>query len=243
MNEAVITNWAAWSPGLTNRDEWVRWAQNPTALGRSGAPEVEFLPAMQRRRCDALSRMCFQVIHEVCPPEGLGDLTSVFASRHGSFGNMTALLFALADGRALSPNGFSHSVHNTQAGLFSIWAQNRAASTCVAGGAETFGAGLLEALGSLTSDPERTVLLVVADEAVPEPFDSLCDDKGAYAVALLLRSPESLSAGTALSVQLERGEVGTSRFPDAVTFIRWLMGTERLLRLCHARRTWVLERP
>lgn len=242
MNEAVITSWAAWSPGLTNRDDWERWALNPTALGRSGAPEVAFLPAMQRRRCDALSRMCFQVIHEVCPPEDLGDLTSVFASRHGSFGNMTGLLVALADSRALSPNSFSHSVHNTQAGLFSIWAQNRAASTCVAGGAETFGAGLLEAFGALATQPERAVLLVVADEAVPEPFDSLCDDKGAYAVSLLLRSRESASGGTPLSVQLEGGEAETSMFPDAVAFIRWLMGPERLLRLRHPRRTWVLER-
>ena len=55
---------------------------------------------------------------------------------------------------SLSPARFSHSVHNTQVGLFSIWARNPLPSVSVAAGAETFAHGFLEAVGRLQREPE-----------------------------------------------------------------------------------------
>jgi len=244
MSEVELLNWAAWSPGLASREDWQRWAQEPRSLGYEGAPEIRFLPALQRRRCDALSRMCLQVVHDVCP-EGLrGEVRSVFASRLGSFQNTAALLRDLADGSPLSPNRFSHSVHNTQSGIFSIWAKNREAATCVAAGAETFGAGLLEAMGLLHRHPGAPLLLVVGDEGIPEPFDTLGRDNGAYAMALLLCAGEAASQGRRVGLRFGPGEPEreAARFPDALVFLRWWLSGRESLRLFHPRRSWIFAR-
>jgi len=244
MSAVVLMDWAAWSPGLATREDWQRWAPEPSPLGCEGAPEIRFLPAMQRRRCDTLSRMCLQVAHDACPEELRGDVRSVFASRHGSFQNTAALLRDLADGNPLSPNRFSHSVHNTQSGIFSIWAKNREAATCVAAGAETFGAGFLEAMGLLHRHPEGPLLLVVGDESVPEPFDALSDEKGAYALALLLRAGEGDSEDGRVGLRFGPGtsEDTGPHFPDALVFLRWWLSGGDSLRIAHPGRSWIFTR-
>ncbi|EPN11963.1 hypothetical protein A249_11367, partial [Pseudomonas syringae pv. actinidiae ICMP 18804] len=46
-----IARWQAWAPGLASADDWQQWSLNPTLLETSdAAPDVSFLPAMQRRR-------------------------------------------------------------------------------------------------------------------------------------------------------------------------------------------------
>ena len=53
-------------------------------------------------------------------------MRTVFASRHGSINESIELIECVARGQPLSPAKFSHTVHNAQAGLFSIAARNRA---------------------------------------------------------------------------------------------------------------------
>jgi len=243
MSELGVLDWAAWSPGITSRDAWQRWAEAPGPLGCVGAPEIRFLPAMQRRRCDSLSRMCLQVAYDVCPEAKRGGVCSVFASRHGSFHNMAAMLRDLADGSPLSPNRFSHSVHNTQAGLFSIWAGNREPSTCVAAGAETFGAGILEAMGMRRRHPKASILLVVGDEGVPEPFEAPDASRGSYALALLLGGEQD-EAASRFELDFSPGETGDVEAlqPDALSFLRWWLSGRESLRLAHPRRSWRFAR-
>ncbi|MBX8507297.1 beta-ketoacyl synthase chain length factor, partial [Pseudomonas lijiangensis] len=57
-----IAQWRAWAPGLTSVDDWQQWSRNPTLLQSSdAAPDVSFLPAMQRRRLSRMARMAFTV--------------------------------------------------------------------------------------------------------------------------------------------------------------------------------------
>ena len=57
-----IAQWRAWAPGLDSVDAWRDWCQAPTLLAQSdAAPDVSFLPAMQRRRLSRLARMAFSV--------------------------------------------------------------------------------------------------------------------------------------------------------------------------------------
>ena len=46
-----IAAWRAWAPGLDSVADWRAWSQQPRTLAVSdSAPDVSFLPAMQRRR-------------------------------------------------------------------------------------------------------------------------------------------------------------------------------------------------
>ena len=57
-----IAQWRAWAPGLESVDDWQDWCRQPSMLPDSDvAPDVSFLPAMQRRRLSRLARMAFSV--------------------------------------------------------------------------------------------------------------------------------------------------------------------------------------
>ncbi len=244
MTRIELTQWAAWAPGIVTREDWEAWARAPQPLVGGGAPEVSFMPALHRRRCDALSRAVLAVAHECCPEPLLSSVASVFATRHGPFSTTVALLEDLATGSPLSPARFTHSVHNAPSGLFSIWAKNPWPSSTVAGGAETFACGFLEAVTMLHREAGRPVLLVVADEVVPDPFQALAERlDSTYAVALLLGDGQGEGSGS-LGFRLDRTQATatSSAWPDALEFLRWWLSGERKLCLARGPRAWVWSR-
>ncbi len=227
-----IAAWGAVAPGLDSPADWQAWARAPRPLAGECRPDVKFLPAMQRRRCDGLSRMMLAAANACCAETERADVRSVFASRHGSFGTTVSMLEVLAREEPLSPTQFSHSVHNAQAGLFSIWAGNPELAQSLASRNETFEHGFLEAVCLLSREPARRVLFVTGDEALPEPVSSLCDDPDPpYALALVLDRHES-DGGPALEFDLSDADpAARPDWPGALEFLRWWLVEEGELRL------------
>jgi hypothetical protein len=166
----------------------------------------------------------------------------VFASRHGSFATTISLLEHLARDAPLSPARFSHSVHNTQAGLFSIWARNPLPSVSVAAGAETFAHGFLEAVGRLSREPGRPVLFVTGDESVPRPVAELADPALVPHALGLLLAADARGAPVRLGLETCRTEAAPARWPDALEFVRWWLSQEPTLRIAHPPRAWTWTR-
>jgi hypothetical protein len=163
---------------------------------------------------------------------------TVFASRYGDLTTTVELLESLALEQPLTANRFSHSVHNTQAALFSIMAANRHASTAMAAGRDTFPCAFLEALGALGRGNGESVLLVIGDEPLPPVFRRFTDDPvTAYAVAFLLVPAEHGS--DAISLDLGVGQPGAEpSWPQAIEFLRWHLSGEPSLTLGSARHYW-----
>ena len=78
-------------------------------------------------------------------------------------------------------------MHNAQAGLYCIATGNCEASSSLAGRADTFACGYLEALAHLEREPGRPVLYVMGDAQLAATFAPLVrEPPGSYGVALLL---------------------------------------------------------
>ncbi len=217
-------------------------AWTPADGATAGAPEVRFLPPLVRRRCDDLTRAMLHVANECASAEQLAACACVFASRHASLSALVELLEALAAGRALSPNTFSHSVHNAPAGVFSVWAKNRSACSSIAAGRESFASALVEAFCLLAREPERDVLLVCGDEFPLAPLTSDTDALApTHAVALLLGAS---GGGTPFELSLEAGDAAREpgRTPDELAFAAWWSTGESELILDHSPRRWLLRR-
>lgn len=163
-----ILSWGAWSPHYQQANEWLNWPTTALDQGaeQAAVPKLAHVPAMQRRRLSKLTKIILEAINQCAPTE---QCRSIFASQHGEINRTIGLLTDIVDESALSPTGFSQSVHNTASGIYSILSGNRAASTSIAAGKNTFSQGFIEAFGQLHADP-KPLLLVYADEPVPQVY-------------------------------------------------------------------------
>jgi len=236
-----ISRWAAWAPEQQAEEDWAAWARSPQPLGTEGVPDGRFLPAMLRRRCTPLSKIMLRVAFDCCEEARRADVRTVFASRHGSINESIALLECVVGRERVSPARFSHTVHNAQAGLFSIAAGNREPSSSLAARQETFGCAFLEALTHLEREPGRPVLLVVGDVPLAPRFAGLLEEPtAAYGVALLLE------AGTLPALRLELGpglgKPSSPAWPDAAEFLRFWLSPDRSVEIQTPRQSWRFEK-
>ena len=202
---------------------------------------MSFLPSLFRRRCSALSRLMLHVAYAACESESLATLPTVFASRYGELALTLSLLDLLARSEPLTAAGFTHSVHNTQVGLFSISTKNREMATALSAGVETFPCAILEALALTERAGGGAALLVIADEPVPSTFEAFDDEPtGTYALALII---ERASSGHGLRLVPSGDPPRASRpaWPQAMEFLRWLLSEEPSLTLGR-RRPWTWHR-
>jgi hypothetical protein len=247
MLNVVVRRWCAWAPRLDGSPlatptDWEAWARAPGAVGEHGEPEVAFLPAGVRRRATRLTRLMLRAAFDCTEPGERPLVRSVFSSRHGAIHVAVEILAAIDRGEPASPLLFSHSVHNTQAGLFSIAAGNREASSSISAEADSFGHGFLEAMLHLDREPGRPVLLVMGDEPVPKPLRKLVDEPAAaYGVGLLL-AREGPGASLALRLEASRAPRKARDWPDALEFIRFLASDAPELSLETGRRCWHWQR-
>lgn len=195
------THTAAWELPLA------AWAEWPGETGTE-LPKLDFVDPMLRRRLSALSRISLWAAQQCA--QDLGNVRMIYASQHGEIVRTTEMLEALVAGEPLSPAAFSMSVLNASIGLYSIIRGNTAPATAIAAGDETFGYALLEAYGQLRSNPGQAVLLIYADETVPEVWAAE-HTAAPHAVALLLHDRAATRIQCSRAPQAQAGASDTTQ--------------------------------
>jgi len=232
-----IAAWRAWAPGLDSVADWQAWSQRPGVLAPSNAaPDVSFLPAMQRRRLSRLARMAFSVGWPLA--EGHESLPLVFASRHGETPRTFDILSDLAADQPLSPTQFSLSVHNAVIGLWSIMRGETSEMTAIAAAGDGLEHGLIEAC-ALLNEGAPAVLLIVTEEQPPDAYAHWIDDVPfAYAVGLLL------TPGEQWQVSLASGGASTdkARWPHALNLLCHLFDEQTSFQHTWKNRVWNWQR-
>jgi hypothetical protein len=178
-------------------------------------------------------------------PSLLLGIPTVFASRHGDTTTTIELLECLASKKPVSANQFSHSVHNTQAGLFTIATGNRRPASALAAGRDTLGCSFLEGLGVLQRLGGGSVLLVIADEPLPPVLSPFVDEpQAAYAVAFLLEPHDGPGAITlSLGDDPDSGDLPVAApWPQPVEFLRWIVSGEPTITLASPACRWTWRR-
>jgi hypothetical protein len=177
-----------WMPGFPTVDSW----RNRRRVAEAEMPEPR-LPARLRRRTSLLVRMVADVAGQACQQAGvsLAGLPVVVGSAFGELGTTMEILDELETAREVSPFRFHNSVHNTAVGYLSIAHENRAPCTSLAGGDDT-AAMVLQEASALLAFRGGDVLVVVADEVLPEAIGG----RGTvpFSAAAVLRAAGSANA-------------------------------------------------
>jgi len=133
---------------------------------------------------------------------------AVFATCHGEIQTAARLVADFRDAAIVSSARFALSVHNTASGAYSVAIGSNAPTTTVTG-SNAIAAGWLEA--ALTAlDEQRSVLLSIADEPVPEGLRGPTEPAGIAAAFLLAPaagSPRGRGAQLAFTPCAEPAEV------------------------------------
>jgi hypothetical protein len=231
-----ISQWRAWAPGLQTPADWQGWASDRLHPDHAGAaPDVSFLPALQRRRLSPLARMAFAVGWPLA--EGREALPLVYVSRHGETPRTFSMLCELAEQQPLSPTVFSLSVHNAVIGLWSILRAETSEMTALAAAGDGFEQGILEAV-ALLAEGAPAVLLIVTEEQPADAYRPWIDDVPfSYAVALLL-TPGSQWQLASLPAQ----QTSPTRLPHALSWLRASLNGQHAIEHTWKRRAWHWQR-
>ena len=152
---------------------------------------AELIPARERRRAPLHVKIAVEVAGQAVSAAGVdaANVPSVFASGMADVKTTDTICRALAQqSKIVSPTNFHNSVHNAASGYWSIAATCREKSSAVSGFKHSAGTALLEA-AVLCVTEMVPVLLVCSDIATEPPLDAICPVGGAFAAALVLRSP------------------------------------------------------
>jgi hypothetical protein len=206
MLNAYIEGIGVLGPGLSNwtSTEAILTGQEPYQPHKTVLPLPALLPAAERRRSGAITKLTLAVGLEAIAAAGLkaAGLHTVFAASGGDGDTCHAIceMLATAD-RQISPTRFHNSVHNAAAGYWSIATGAMTASSVLSAYDASFGAGLLEALVQVTVDKLRIVLLA-CDTPYPEPLFGARPVPDSLGIALVLAPQRSEHALAHISVAL-----------------------------------------
>ncbi|MEX0693022.1 MAG: beta-ketoacyl synthase chain length factor [Rhodospirillales bacterium] len=183
------------------------WVDTPTSIG---VPSV--LSPRELRRASPLVRLALNAAEAACADAGMkGDIpVCIFASALGDGDTANAILNALCEPEKLvSPTHFHNSVHNVAVGYWSQGVQSHTASTSLAAGDATFGAGLLKAMMTVTRD-HCPALLVAVDHPFPAPLNTRRPLAAAFATGFVFVPDDGVRGPT---VSLTSGAEGAATAP------------------------------
>ncbi|MBF6023369.1 beta-ketoacyl synthase chain length factor [Lysobacter niastensis] len=243
MIEFTVADWAAWAPGLQQREDWQAWALQPTLPRGDDTPALSEVPAMQRRRIERLGRMAVQVACWCAPASQSGEVPLVFASRHGDVQRSFELLDNLTRGEPMSPTHFGLSVHNAIAALYTIIRGERGNYTALAAGRSTAEAAMVEAAG-LLADGAPEVLVVVYDAQPPEVYANFLDEPDPfYAWSWRVRAAgHGDGARISLASAPADGDREATVLPHGLDVMRFLLSGDAELQHCADGVGWTWRR-
>lgn len=233
-----IAAWQASSNRMADSNAWRRWAAD--ASFSDGLPDYKpalaFLPAIQRRRLGRAARLVCDAAWNLA--EQYPDAPLVFASHDGELNRSFELWLELMRTGTVSPTSFGLSVHNAQAGQWSVLRKNTAENTALAVGGDGLETALAEAF-SLLQEGAPNVLLVLADDPLLEEYAVAAERAPMpYALAMVV------VPGRRYTLSLCSGGSEAARAPywGALEWIRFMFSDGRETTRHFGNRHWLWQK-
>ncbi len=219
--------------------DWAFWMQKQpdSANGEQTIyPVPSEITAIQRRRLSELTKI---TLHLSFSHTLSANTPVVFSSRHGDLHKTSLLLQQVALNEDLSPTQFALSVHNSMVGQYSILKQHQAQHSSIAAGDASLHYGILEAWSLLQCNDCEQVLVVYADQKLPEIYQNF-DTHPAFdhGMSLLLNKKP---VGTRIRLQRQASKAD-SRHDEAIELHNFLQSDALDTKITTTRDQWFWQR-
>jgi len=173
MSGIFVSKPVMWAPGLESIPEkWEKWLKGEEMIEKStSAPKLEYTDPLFRRRLSQISKMTVHVVHELLEKEGFDkDTKLVFVSLRGEIAREFSINKGIISENMILPAGFSLSVFNTPIALATIAFGLTGGYSAVYPSKSDFSSALETAIAPVLCGDEEKIVLVYADELVPECY-------------------------------------------------------------------------
>jgi hypothetical protein len=194
MKEIYISGITKWAPGLADDESlWQSWARGDaqTKIEQiKESPKLEYTDPLFRRRLSQITKMTVHVIHSLLEKTNVSRETKlVFISLRGEIEREFTINKGIIEDGMILPAGFSLSVFNTPVSSATLAFGLKGGYSVLYPSKNDFSQAFKTAVAPVLAGTEKEIILVYADEIVPEFYgDKRPEENIPLAFACLISS-------------------------------------------------------
>ncbi len=173
MKNFYLSNITAWAPGLSDDEKlWSDWADDKIQIEQiKESPKLEYTDPLFRRRLSQITKMTVHVVHNLLEKSHVNkDTKVVFISLRGEIEREFTINKGLIEDGMILPAGFSLSVFNTPISSATLAFGMKGGYSVVYPSKNNFADAFKLAVSPVLAGTEKELILVYADELVPEQY-------------------------------------------------------------------------
>ena len=173
MKSFYLSNVTAWAPGLNDDTSlWEKWANEEAQIEQiKESPKLEYTDPLFRRRLSQITKMTVHVVHNLLEKSHVNPETKiVFISLRGEIEREFTINKGLIEDGMILPAAFSLSVFNTPISSATLAFGLKGGYSVIYPSKNNFADALKTAVAPVLAGTEKEIILVYADELVPEVY-------------------------------------------------------------------------
>jgi len=173
MKEIYISSICKWAPGLSDDEKlWQEWLEGNAKIEQiKESPKLEYTDPLFRRRLSQITKMTVHVVHSLLEKTNISKETKlVFISLRGEIEREFTINKSIIEDGMILPAGFSLSVFNTPISSATLAFGLKGGYSVLYPSKNDFSQAFKTAVAPVLAGTEKEVILVYADELVPELY-------------------------------------------------------------------------
>lgn len=173
MKNIYFTELTAWAPGIgDDKSAWSEWAAGNSKIEQiKESPKLEYTSPLFRRRLSQITKMTVHVVHNILENSHINKETKlVFISLRGEIQREFTINKGLIEDEMILPAGFSLSVFNTPISSATLAFGLKGGYSVIYPSKNSFKSAFEMAVAPILAGTEKEIVLVYADELVPENY-------------------------------------------------------------------------
>lgn len=153
--------------------------------------ELKVLTKMQARRLAFMSKVAIDQALDLT--KNIEIDYYVYASKHGEINLSYQAIKKIMNEEDVSPTQFSQSVHNSNAGLYTIFSKRKIPVNAISAGDNSFLMGLINALVNLKRT-NKTILYTFCDAKIPDVYaQNIKEQTNYHSIAMIIKPGDTYS--------------------------------------------------